>query len=112
MGSRATYGYMQEIQIHDQKEDEQTTARPLYEEMYANEALLRAEPRKFISIKPERQSGGGVSFLPGDLISVNAGAVLGGGFSGSVLVYEYEITVDADGVAEYTQLLASPDGNG
>jgi len=50
-----------------------------------------------------------VTLMPGDLISVSAGAQLGGGYSGSVLVYEYEVTVDADGVAEYTQLVASPD---
>lgn len=109
MGSRGLYTYMQEIQIHDTKEDEQTTARPLFEEMYANEAYLRAVPRLFTQIKPEREFGGSPAFMPGDLISVSAGAQLGGGYSGSVLVYEYEVTVDADGVSEYTQLIASPD---
>jgi hypothetical protein len=110
MGSRGIYGYMQEIQVHDSAEDEQVTARPLFEEMYANEAYLRAVPRLFTGITPERAYGSAPSFMPGDLISVSAGTQLGGGYSGSVLVYEYEISVDADGVAEYTQLVASPDG--
>jgi hypothetical protein len=109
MGSRGIYGYMQEIQTHDTKEDEQTTARPLFEEMFANEAYLRAIPRLFTGITPERAYGSSPTFMPGDLISVSAGSQLGGGYSGSVLVYEYEISVDADGVAEYTQLIASPD---
>ena len=109
MGSRGIYGYMQEIQIHDSAEDEQTTARPLFEEMYANEAYLRAIPRLFTGITPERAYGSSPSFGVGDLISVSAGSQLGGGYSGSVLVYEFEVSVDADGVAEYTQLIASPD---
>jgi hypothetical protein len=110
MGSRGSYGYMQEIQIHDANEDEQTTARPLFEEMFANEAYLRAVPRTFVGIKPERASGGGASFAVGDLISVAAGSRLAGGYSGSLLVYEYEINIDADGVAEYTDIIGSPDG--
>ena len=110
MGSRSNYGYMQEIQVHDTKEDEQTTARPLFEEMFANEAYLRAVPRTFVGIKPERQGGGGVSFGVGDLISVSAGSRLSGGYSGSLFVYEFEISIDADGVAEYTDIIGSPDG--
>ena len=110
MGSRGIYGYMQEIQVHDTKEDEQITARPLFEEMFANEAYLRAVPRLFTGITPERAYGSAPTFGVGDLISVSAGSQLGGGYSGSVLVYEFEISVDADGVAEYTQLVASPDG--
>jgi hypothetical protein len=100
---------MQEIDIHDTAEDEQTTARPLFEEMYANEAYLRAIPRLFTQIHPERSYGTSPTFMPGDLISVSAGSQLGGGYSGSVLVYEYEVTIDADGVADYTSLIASPD---
>lgn len=110
MGSRSTYGYMQEIQVHDTREDEQTTARPLFEEMFANEAYLRAVPRTFVGIAPERAGGSTPSFFPGDKISVSAGSRLGGGYSGSLLVYEYEISIDADGVAAYTDIVGSPDG--
>lgn len=109
MGSRSAYGYMQEIQIHDERDDEQTTVRPLFEALFAKEAYLRAVPRTFTDIKPERASGSGPLFGVGDKISVNAGSRLGGGFSGGVLVYEFEINVDADGVAEYTQITGSPD---
>lgn len=109
MSSRATYGYMQEIQVHDTHDDEQTTARPMYEEMFANEASIRAVPRTFAGVTPERASGSGVSFSPGDMISISAGSKLGGGFSGAVIVYEYEISIDADGVAAYTDLVATAD---
>jgi hypothetical protein len=109
MGSRSTYGYMQEIQIHDSNEDEQITSRPAFETMFAGEAYVRAVPRTFVGVKPERESGGGVSFKPGDRISVSAGSKLGGGFSGSVIVYEYEISIDADGVAEFTDIVATDD---
>lgn len=109
MGSRSTYGYMQEIQVRDSHDDEQVTARPMYELLFAKEAFLRAVPRTFTGIKPERESGGGVLFHPGDRISVSAASKLGGGYSGSVIVYEFEITVDADGVAEYTDLVTTSD---
>lgn len=109
MGSQASYGYMQEIQIHDEKEDEQTTARPLFQEMYANEAYLRAVPRTFATVRQNR-SNAAPSFMPGDLISLSAGTRLGGGFTGTELVYEYEITVDVDGVGEFTDLVTSADG--
>jgi hypothetical protein len=109
MGSRSTYGYMQEIQIHDEKEDEQTTVRPMFEALFAKEAYLRAVPRTFTDIKPERATGSAPLFGVGDLITVNAGSRLGGGFSGAILVYEFEIQIDADGVAEYTQITGSPD---
>ena len=110
MGSRATYGYMQEIQVHDEKEDEQITVRPLFEEMFANEAYLRAVPRTFVAIAPERAGGTSPTFFPGDQITVAAGSRLGGGYSGSLLVYEYEIAIDTDGVASYTDIVGSPDG--
>lgn len=110
MSSRGTYGYMQMIEIHDSKEDEQAI-RPLFETMFANEALLRAVPRTMAAVSPDRFSSG-PSFYPGDLITVQSGGALGGGFSGAERVYEYEITIDADGVADYTDLATSPDQEG
>lgn len=107
MGSRAAYGYFQEMKIIDANEDKQVRTTPWFQQMYAGEAYLRAVPRQFAGVKPERESGGGVSFMPGDRIGVAAGTKLGGGFSGSVIVYEHEITIDADGVAEFTDLVTS-----
>jgi hypothetical protein len=109
MGSRATYGYMQEIQTHDSKEDEQITARPMFEEMFANEAYLRAVPRTIATVRPDRFTTA-PTFMPGDLISLSGGSALGGGFSGTALVYEYELSIDTDGIAEYGEIIATADG--
>jgi len=99
---------MQEIQVHDTREDEDGI-RPLFEEIYANEALIRAYPRVIVSPTPNRFSGTGPTFFVGDRISVSAGSVLSGGFSGGFRVYEYEIAIDADGVGTYTELVGSDD---
>lgn len=107
MGSRNTYGYMQEIQIHDEKDDEQTTVRPMFEALFAKEAYLRALPKLFMDIRPERATGSVPTFSVGDLISVTAGSKLGGGFSGNIMVFEFEIAIDADGVADYTTIVGS-----
>jgi hypothetical protein len=106
--SRANYGYMQEIQVHDSQDDEQTI-RPLFEEMFANEAYIRAVPRTIVSNSPNRTQSGAPSFFPGDLISVSAGASLDGGFTGAFRVYSYEMVVDTDGVTAVTNLVGSAD---
>lgn len=108
MGSRSTYGYMQEIRIFDNIDAYQI--RPLYEEEWANEAWIRAEPRLFASIRPER--GITPNFAVGDLISVSAGSQLLGGFSGSQRVYEMEVDCDADGVMSVTEIITSADQEG
>lgn len=110
MNSRNTYGYMQMIEIHDSREDEQAI-RPLFETMFANEALLRAVPQTMAAVSPDRFSTA-PPFYVGDLISVSAGTALGGGFAGAERVYEYELTIDADGIADFTDLVTSPDQEG
>lgn len=107
--SRAVYGYMQEIQIHDTKEDE-NGIRPLFEEMFANEAYLRAVPRTIIAPSADR-SESPPPYNVGDLISINAGSVLGGGFSGTFRVFEFEIAIDTDGIGDVTELVGSADGD-
>lgn len=108
MGSRTTYRYMQEIRIHDS--DDTTNVRPLFEEEWANEAWIRAQPRVFASIRPER--GITPNFAVGDLISVSAGSQLLGGFSGTQRVYEMEVECDADGVVSVTEIITSADQEG
>lgn len=103
--SRSTYGYFQEIRVLDAKEDEQKI-RDMFETLFAQEAYLRAVPRTFAYLSPDRTTAG-PSFYVGDKISVSAGGILGGGFSGTVRVYEYEITVDTDGIGEFTDLTTS-----
>lgn len=106
--SITTYGYMTEIQVHDTREDE-NDVRPLYEERWANEAHIRAVPRTFANFSPNRSSTAGPPFFPGDLVTVAAGSVLNGGFTAAERVYEYEMTIDPDGIAEYSDLVTSAD---
>lgn len=107
MSSRSNYGYMQQIDIHDSKEDE-NDIRFLFELMYAREAYLRAVPRSFISMGPDRTTSA-PPFGVGDLITTTAGSVLGGGTTGAQRVYEFEMTIDADGIGEFTDIVASAD---
>lgn len=107
--SRSNYGYMQWIDVKDTQGDARTIAaiRPLFEAQWANEAFLRAIPRNFASVKPER--GVFPDFVPGDRIGVSAGSILGTPFSGVQRVYEFEVVQDANGVAEVTEMLTSAD---
>ena len=107
MGSRGIYGYMQEIQVHDAKQDE-NNIRFLFEEMYNNEAYIRAIPRTFVAAKPDRSTSA-PGFNVADKISVSAGSILGGGYSGAQRVYSFEVSIDADGIGEITQITASAD---
>jgi hypothetical protein len=115
MGSRSTYGYSQLIRVFDDvyestDTDNRNSVRALFEEEWANEAWLRAVPRTFASIRPER--GITPNFGVGDLITVSAGSQLLGGFSGSQRVYEYEVDCDADGVMSVTEIITSADQEG
>jgi hypothetical protein len=42
-------------------------------------------------------------------VSVQAGSVLRGGFSGTQRVYEYTVNIDNDGVTEIAELVTSAD---
>lgn len=108
LGSRTTYGYSQHIRIFDTPDAQ--VIRFLYELLWAKEAGLRAGPRTFASIRPER--GITPNFAVGDLISVSAGSMLLGGFSGAQRVYEMEVEMDVDGIVSVTEILTSPDQEG
>ena len=103
--SRGLYNYRQEIQTKD--EVGANTIRPYYEARWAAEAGLRAFPRHFYSVKPNR--GTFPAFRPGDLITIAAGAVLNGGFSEAQRVYEFEVLTDQDGINQVTDILTSAD---
>lgn len=109
MGSRATYGYAQEIRIFDANEDEQTI-RDLYEEMWNNEAWIRATPRQFVGIKPER--GVSPTFNVGDFVAMAAGTRLHGGVSGTLQVFEFEVEINVNGIVAITEIVASADEAG
>lgn len=104
--ARQIYGYMQDIRIFDDNEDEEF-ARPLFEEEWANEAWIRAVPKQLVNIKPQR--GTAPTFAVGDLITCQAGTRLNIGFSGAQIVFEFEMTVDTEGVAEITEIVTSGD---
>jgi hypothetical protein len=106
--SRALLGYMQEIQVLDTQDAQDI--RDVYENRWEREAWIRAIPRTFLSIRPER--GLSPAFSAGDLITAQAGAILDGGFSEIQRVYEYEVTCDDNGVMEITSLLTSADQEG
>lgn len=108
-GSRAQYGYMQEIRIYDDHEDEQSI-REMFEEMWANEAWVRATPRKFVNVRPER--GVSPTFGVGDFVAMNAGSKLNGGTSGTLLVFEFEVEINVNGIVAITEIIASADGSG
>lgn len=115
MGSRSTYGYSQLIRVFDDVYestdlDNHNSVRALFEEEWANEAWLRAVPRTFASVRPER--GITPNFAVGDLISVSAGSQLLGGFSGAQRVYEMEVECDPDGVMSVTEIITSADQEG
>ena len=107
--SRIALGYMQEVNVFDDEEDEQSI-RELYEELWANEAWVRALPRTFASIRPHR--GYVPAFRVGDIIQVRAGAKLNGGFTGDQMVWAFDLSQDADGILSMDELITSADAQG
>lgn len=107
--SRDTYGYLPEIQILDDAGDE-NDIRDMFEERWANEAWVRAMPREFASIMPER--GTAPDFALGDTIGVAGGSLLNGGFTGDQRVYGWDLTCDADGVLTWEDIVTSADQEG
>lgn len=106
--SRALYYYMQDTFIFDDNGDE-NDIRALFEEIYANDAWVRAVPRTFASVRPMR--GIAPTFDVGDLIGVAWSGLLGSG-SGAQRVYEFEVQSDADGVVAIEEILTSADQEG
>jgi hypothetical protein len=109
LGSRQQYGYFQEIRIFDEHQDAQSI-RELYEEQWANEAWLRAYPRRFVNVTPER--GVDPAFTVGNFVTMSAGSRLSGGFSGQAIVFEFEVQINVNGVVAITEIIASDDGSG
>lgn len=103
--SRALYGYRQRIDTKDEA-GAANFLRPFYEAQWASEANLVAYPKTLVTVLPDR--GTFPSFRPGDLINVASG-VLNGGFSGAQRVYQFEVTEDADGAVELSDIITSAD---
>ena len=104
--SRSTFGVMEDVGIYDG--DGVNYAAALYARLWQTEALLRANPKRMLSITPVR--GLAPDFHIGDLITLNAGAKLRGGFSGAVQrIYAYTVSEDENGVVSIDSIVASPD---
>lgn len=122
--SRITSGVRMDIQIFDAQGDENPAKfRWLYRRLWQTESWLRAIPRVLVHVTPVRTSDfdllpSGVSpvtfgdFDIGDLVTVTAGAVVRGGFTGAQRIYEYTVTWDEDGILELGELLTSSDQDG
>lgn len=105
--SWAQYGVRMEVQIHDSQETE-SAAKALFVRLWQVEAYLRAIPRTLVHITPIR--GHAINtFGIGDLVSVQVGSVVRGGFSGAQRVYEYTVSWTEDGPLELSELVTSAD---
>jgi hypothetical protein len=125
LASRTTYGELVEFRILDAFGEASGCPEPvnepvpgvcsaapgstrrLYWNQYINETLIRAVPRTLVTVTPIK--GISPSFDAGDLVGVQAGARLRGGFAGAQRVYEFTVNVDKEGVAELGQLITSAD---
>jgi hypothetical protein len=103
--SRAAYYTQQEIRIYDA--EGAWMMRDAYYRIWQNESILRARPRALVTITPVR--GTELNFDHGDLITVEAGTRLRGGFSGVQRVYEFTMQIDDNGVTDLGQLVCSAD---
>jgi hypothetical protein len=79
----------------------------LFLRLWQAELSARVRGRELAHITPVR--GLEPAFDIGDLVSVQAGSVLRGGFSGTQRVYEYTVNIDNDGVTEIAELVTSAD---
>jgi len=111
IASQGLYGVRMDIRIYDARGDEATVGRDLYRRLWQIESWLRAVPRSLVHITPIRGYGIG-SFDIGDLVSVQAGSQVRGGFSGAQRVYGYTISWDEDGPFELSELQTSADQEG
>lgn len=107
--SRAEWGFSQEIQILDDTGDE-NDIREMFEERWANEAWVRAQPAEFGSVLP--QDGTVPNFALGDIIGISGDSSLNGGFTADQRVYGWDITEDADGVIHWDDITTSADQEG
>ena len=85
--------------------------RELWRWLWQVESTIRAKPRQMYHISPIR--GFGInSFDIGDLITVQAGSQICGGFSLVGRVYEYTVSWSSDGPFELSEIVTSPSQEG
>lgn len=85
--------------------------RELWRWLWQVESTIRARPREMYHVSPVR--GFGINaFDIGDLITVQAGAQICGGFSLVGRVYEYTVSWTPDGPFELSEIVTSPSQEG
>lgn len=105
LASRAVYATRMLINIKDSRGNESSFI-DLEKRLWLLESWIRAEPRFLAHITPVRGYPVG-NFDIGDLISVQAGSIVRGGFSGVQRIYEYTASWDTEGVVEISELVTS-----
>lgn len=125
--SRNAVGVRMEVRIYDGQGDESdlqpTDFRPLFLRLWQSEAWIRTVPRTLVYVTPVRESDdmqlppdvtpvGVGSFDIGDIVTVTAGSVVRGGFTGLQRVYGYTVDWDEDGVLALGEIQTSADQEG
>lgn len=109
--SRAAYWVSMDVQIHDDAtpgNDSATSPAPeLALRRWQGEIQSKVNPRELVHFTPVR--GLEPSFTPGDLVTIEAGSLVRGGFTGKQRVYELTVQIDNDGVTEIGEIVASAD---
>lgn len=85
----------------------ENSLRRLFQKTWQNESILRLIPRTLCWVTPEK--GIEPNFDVGDLVHVEAGTQLRGGFSGTQRIYEFTVNIDTEGVPELAELVTSAD---
>lgn len=88
-------------------EDAQSGTDALFLRLWQAEQLARVSARTLCKITPVR--GTEPSFTVGDLITVQAGTVLRGGFSEVQRVYRLTVNIDDNGVVDLGEILTTAD---
>lgn len=112
--SRTDYWTAMDIRVFDSAvdsgtdaEDAQSGTDALFLRLWQAEVGARVVGRELVHLTPIR--GLEPAFNIGDRVSVSAGTVLRGGFSGAQRVYEFTVSIDNDGVTELGELVTSSD---
>lgn len=112
--SQADYWVSMDVRVFDTAYDglsddpeSQDGYEALYLRQWQAEQQLRVGPRTLCKITPVR--GTEPSFTTGDLIGVEAGTVLRGGFSEVQRVYRLTVNIDDNGVVDLSELVTTAD---
>jgi hypothetical protein len=107
--SRSDYWTSMDIKFFGDSMDDAdgVSGAPLWGRLWQGEVKHRVGPRELVHITPVR--GTQPEFNIGDLVSVQAGTRLRGGFSAIQRVYGFTVNIDDDGVVDVGEIAASAD---